>query len=163
MILFRIQPKVLIFNSTDCEPMSLAYLADLMNKTWCSLRINVYQVSNNIRIIFSSNYHQRSLPRVEPCRTVPLPIERCHEHVDIEISSEKVLMRVDEGIRKLVANVVKVSFVVYFTSEKVIDTIEAALEGEIRLFFEIYRFLLLHKTNIEIAEQSNIIRLLSRL
>lgn len=72
-------------------------------------------------------------------------------------------MRVDEGIRKLVANVVKVSFVVYFTSEKVIDTIEAALEGEIRLFFEIYRFLLLHKTNIEIAEKSNIIRLLSRL
>lgn len=56
-----------------------------------------------------------------------------------------MLMWVDEVVRKLVANIVKGSLVVYFTAEEVINTIEAALEREIRLFSEIDRFLILHK------------------
>lgn len=56
-----------------------------------------------------------------------------------------MLMWVDEVVRKLVANIVKGSLVVYFAAEEVINTIEAALEREIRLLPEKDLFLILHK------------------
>lgn len=116
-----------------------------MNKTWGTFRVNVYQVTNHIWIIRSSRYRQLPFSWVEPFRNVALSIKGSHKDVDVEISSEDMLMWVDEVVRKLVANIVKGSLVVYFTAEEVINTIEAALEREIRLFSEIDRFLILHK------------------
>lgn len=74
---------------------------------------------------------------VEPESVETVLLEGQHEDVDVVVSSEKVLVRVDEVVGELVAQLVHVLCREDGSSEEVVDTMPSALQRQAALPLEV--------------------------
>lgn len=116
--------------------MPFAYSTKLVDKPRSSLRKYIHKVAHHLLLLLLIRHLQLSLTIIVPL-TVKSPFfQRNHQNVNVIVSPEDMLMRVDNIVRKLIANLVKLIFIVDLVPEQMIHTIPPTLQRKERLLLE---------------------------